>query len=96
MMASLGDASVPEMEKPRITQGRLKDPETIERKIGSLQKKHPRVVRFHALRHENGGLSASRHEDKRHQAGELCGDYVLKTGRRLGASQTWSLYMTLL
>ena len=82
--------------RERITQGRLKDPATIERKIGRLQKKHPRVVRFYALAHENGTLNATRHEDKRQQAGELCGDYVLKTDQRLSASQTWSLYMTLL
>jgi len=80
----------------RITGGRLKDPATIERKIGRLQKKHPRVTRFYALAHENGTLSASRHEAKRHQDDDLCGDYVLKTDQRLGASQTWSLYMTLL
>lgn len=82
--------------RERITQGRLKNPATIERKIGRLQKKHPRVVRFYALAHENGTLNAARHEDKRQQAGELCGDYVLKTDQRLSASQTWSLYMTLL
>jgi len=82
--------------RERITQGRLKDPATIERKIGRLQKKHPRVVRFYTLAHDHGTLIASRHEDKRHQAGELCGDYVLKTDRCLSAAQTWSLYMTLL
>ena len=82
--------------RERIAQGRLKDPATIERKIGRLQKKHPRVTRFYALAHENGTLSASRHEDKRHQAGDLCGDYVLKTDQCLSAAQNWSLYMTLL
>jgi len=82
--------------RERITQGRIKDPATIERKIGRLQKKHPRVVRFYALAHENGTLSASRHEDKRHQAGDLCDDYVLKTDQRLSAAQNWFLYMTLL
>ena len=81
--------------RERIAQGRLKDPATIERKIGRLQKKHPRVTRFYALAHENGTLSASRHEDKRHQAGDLCGDYVLKTDQCLSAAQNWSLYMTL-
>lgn len=82
--------------RERITQGRLKDPATIERKIGLLQKKHPRVVRFYALAHGNGTLNATRHEDKRQQASELCGNYVLKTDQHLSASQTWSLYMTLL
>jgi hypothetical protein len=45
---------------------------------------------------EDGVLTASPVEDKRQQAGELCGDYVLRTDRELGAAQVWSLYMTLL
>ncbi len=47
--------------RERITQGRLKDPATIERKIGRLQKKHPRIVRFYTIAHEKGTLSAARH-----------------------------------
>jgi len=88
--------------RERIAKGRLKDPAKIERAIGRLQKKHPRVARFFTLRHEpgthaeRGGLVATRDDEKFGQAGELCGNYVLRTDRSLGAARTWSVYMTLL
>lgn len=82
--------------RKRITEGRLKNPAKIERAIGRLQKKHPRVARFYTLQPVRRGLDAIRDEDKRNQAEELCGDYVLRTDQSLGSAQTWSLYMTLL
>jgi len=82
--------------RERIELGRLKDPLTIERKIGRLQKKHPRVARFYTLVHADGTLHATRDDDKHRHATDLCGDYVLKTGQSLSAPQTWSLYMVLL
>jgi hypothetical protein len=80
----------------RVAAGRLKNPGKIERSIGRLQKKHPRVARFHSLRLQGGAVVATLLEAKRDQAGELCGDYVLRTDRGLDAAQVWSLYMTLL
>jgi len=86
----------------RVARGLLKDPPKIERAIGGLQRKHPRVARFFAIRHEPGrpgepgGLAVTRDDGKFGRAGELCGDYVLRTDRALGAARTWSLYMTLL
>jgi hypothetical protein len=80
----------------RIARGRLKDPAKIQRAVGRLQKKHPRVARFFTLRHEGGKLLVTRDDEKFEQAGELCGNYVLRTDRKLGAARTWSLYMTLL
>lgn len=80
----------------RIAKGRLKDAAKIERAIGGLQKKHPRVARFFTLRREPGGLVVARDDGKIGQAGELCGNYVLRTDQALGAARTWSLYMTLL
>ncbi|MEX2577820.1 MAG: IS1634 family transposase [Verrucomicrobiales bacterium] len=82
--------------RERIAKGRLKDAAKIERAIGRLQKKHPRVARFFKLRHEAGGLTITRDDGKLEEAGELCGNYVLRTDRSLGAARTWSLYMTLL
>lgn len=85
--------------RERIAKGRLKDPAKIERAIGRLQKKHPRVARFYALRHDPGGsgvLVVTRDDEKLGQAGELCGNYVLRTDQALGAARLWSLYMTLL
>lgn len=82
--------------RERLAKGRLKDPAKIERAIGRLQKKHPRVARFFTLRHESGGLSVTRDDEKLDQAGELCGNYVLRTDQKLEAARIWSLYMTLL
>lgn len=90
----------------RITEGRLKLPDKIERAIGSLQKKHPRVRRFYQLSHHPGAkagakttpgeLRAERHDDDMAEALNLCGDYVLKTDKDLEAPELWTLYMTLL
>jgi transposase len=80
----------------RIADGRLKKSDLIQRAIGRLQKKHPRVARFYTLAHQSTGLEAVRHDRKMEQALDLCGDYVLKTVRRLDAPTLWRLYMTLL
>jgi transposase len=80
----------------RIADGRLKKNDVIQRTIGRLQKKHPRVARFYSLTHRNERLEVVRHDEKMEQALDLCGDYVLKTVRRLDASTLWRLYMTLL
>lgn len=80
----------------RVEKGRLKKPAVIERKIGALQKKHPRVQRFYTLAHEAGKLSFERCDEKVEAALELCGDYVLKTDQDMPTEQLWGLYMSLL
>jgi len=80
----------------RIETGKLKDRAKIERAIGRLQKKHPRVARLYTLSHKSGTLTILRDEQRHASATELLGDYVLKTERALDAAQTWSLYMILL
>lgn len=80
----------------RIAKAQLKDPAKIERAIGRLEKKHPRVARFFTLRHQSGELSVIRDDEKLDQVGELCGNYVLRTDQKLDAARIWSLYMTLL
>ncbi len=78
------------------------DPDKIERAMGRLQKTHPRVARFFTLRHESGKrgdrgkLVCTRDDEKFGQAGELCGNYVLRTNQSLGAARIWLIYMTLL
>jgi transposase len=80
----------------RIKKGQLKDPAKMERAIGRLQKKHPRVQRFYQLEVQSGELSASRYDERHKEANDLLGDYVLKTHTCPAAAETWSLYMTLL
>ena len=92
--------------RERIGKGRLKNPATIERAIGALQKKHPRVRRFYKIEHRAGTptptptsgptLEVTRDEAKIEGALDLCGDYVLKTDKDMGAAELWALYMTLL
>ena len=83
----------------RIEDGRLKKTSVIERKIGSLQKKHPRVQRFYSIKLRDGApaaLSWERNEPGIQEALSQCGDYVLKTDKTLEAEELWRLYMTLL
>lgn len=82
--------------RERMEKGRLKNPAKIERAIGRLQKKHPRVARFYTLNHCEGTLRAIRDDQRHTQACELLGDYVLKSDCALSAAQTWTVYMILL
>jgi transposase len=79
-----------------IEKGVSKRTAIIERKIGALQKRHARTARFYTLKHNAGRLEITRDEEKMKRAVAQCGDYVLKTDKRLGAKQLWKLYMTLL
>lgn len=80
----------------RIAKGQLKKPKLIERAIGRLQKKHPRVARFYSLTHQDNHLEVVRHDGKMEEALEQCGDYVLKINRPTNGPDLWRLYMTLL
>ena len=80
----------------RIAKGQLKRGPLIQRAIGALLKKHPKVARFYKLTHEAGALRVERDAGRVEAALELCGDYVLKTDHRLGGAELWQLYMTLL
>lgn len=80
----------------RIAKGKLKRESLIERAIGALLKKHPKVGRFYQLSHENGVLRIERDDARIQSAMDLCGDYVLKTDHSLAGPELWKLYMTLL
>jgi transposase len=82
--------------RKRIEAGRLKRPEIIERKIGALLKKHPRVARFYTAEHKDHTLQLVRNDSKLDEALALCGNYVLKTDKTMEADMLWELYMTLL
>ena len=82
--------------RQRIEKGQLKKPAVIERKIGALKQKHPRVARFYEAAHKDHTLHLVRNDGKLDEALALCGDYVLKTDKALAAEALWELYMTLL
>lgn len=79
-----------------IEKGTLKRAVLIERKIGALQKKHPRVRRFYTVELRDGRLHWELDEPSKEQALHHSGEYVLKTDRKLEPAQLWNLYMTLL
>ena len=80
----------------RIAKGKLKREPLIERAIGALLRKHPKVARFYQLSHEPGTLRVERDDGRFAAAVELCGNYVLKTDHSLTGPELWKLYMTLL
>lgn len=80
----------------RIAKGKLKRETLIERAIGALLKKHPKVGRFYQLEAAHGVLRVERDDARLEAAVELCGDYVLKTDHSLDGPELWKLYMTLL
>ena len=80
----------------RIAKGKLKRETLIERALGALLKKHPKVARFYQINHQRGVLRVERDDARLEAAVELCGDYVLKTAHSLTGAELWKLYMTLL
>ncbi len=82
--------------KERIQKGRLKTPDLINKKIGHLQKKHPKTNRYYTVEHRDDGLHIDRNDAKMEEALELCGSYVLKTDQTVDAITLWELYMSLL
>ena len=85
-----------EILKKRISSGRLKDESKINKAIGRLLQKHPRVSRYYNVEFKDGVILSERKDDKIRAAYDLCGDYVLKTDQSFDAEVLWQLYMTLL
>jgi transposase len=95
----------------RVATGRLKQKEKIERAIGRLEAKHPRVSRFYTIEVEETKpapaegseapppsyrVSCGRKEEPYEEQEELLGCYVLRSSKEgLRAEQLWGLYMTL-
>jgi len=85
----------------RVERGKLVDEEKIQRAIGTLQGRHPRVKRYYDVRLINNNGKArivwSHDDEAAAESGTLAGCYVLRTNRgELTAEQIWRLYMTLL
>jgi transposase len=76
----------------------LKDPVKIERAVGRIQSKHPRISRFYNVEYENENrrLTWSRRDKNYQEDEELFGCYVLRTDKlELDGEGLWNLYMTL-
>ena len=84
----------------QVEQGRIKDPQKIQRRIGKLQERHKRGARFFHIEVQQQESSARLHwqmEGQKLQEAELLdGCYTLKTDREdIGEQSFWSLFTML-
>jgi transposase len=82
----------------RVAKGRLKEENKIQRAIGRLQERYPRVARYYEIACDatNSKLSWKELADKKTIAKKLDGSYVLKTDRQdLTADEIWRTYILL-
>ena len=82
----------------RVAKGRLKRENKIQRAIGRLLERYPRVARYYELSYDavHKNLSWSELADKKATAKKLDGSYVLKTDRQdLTADEIWRTYILL-
>jgi transposase len=81
-----------------VAKGRLKDENKIQRSIGRLQERYPRVARYYEISYDTDHKNLSWKElaDKKALARKLDGSYVLKTDRQdLAADEIWRTYILL-
>jgi transposase len=82
----------------RVAKGRLKEGNKIQRAIGRLQERYPRVARYYEILYDSADPHVSWKElaDKKVIAKKLDGSYVLKTDRQdLTADEIWRTYILL-
>lgn len=82
----------------RVAKGRLKRENKIQRAIGRLLERYPRVARYYELSYDavQKNLSWNELADKKATAKKLDGSYVLKTDRQdLSADEIWRTYILL-
>ena len=82
----------------RVAQGRLKEEKKIQRSIGRLLERYPRVVRYYEISYDAAHQNLFWNElaDKKAIAKKLDGSYVLKTDRQdLTADEIWRTYILL-
>ena len=84
----------------RVKAGKVKEGKKIERAIGRLQQKHPRVQRFYQVQWtappEGQALRWTRRDESRQADEDLLGCYVLRTDQGSESAEgIWNLYMTL-
>jgi transposase len=82
----------------RIAAGKLKKPAAINKAIGRLQERYPRVAKYYEIDYDSEArtLTRQRNEEAHAKARELDGCYILKTDRSdLTAEEAWRLYILL-
>lgn len=84
--------------RQRVAKGRLKKEGKIQRAIGRLLERYPRVARYYEISYDavQKNLLWSELADKKATAKKLDGSYVLKTDRQdLTADEIWRTYILL-
>jgi len=82
----------------RIQNGRLVRPVKIGEAIGRIKERYPRVARYYRIQYDSKSkqLTYPLDLDKRRQAEQLDGSYLLRSNRTdLSADEAWRLYMLL-
>jgi len=82
----------------RVATKRLRAEEKVHEAIGRLKERYPRVARYYTLSYDSATATVAGAEqtDRKANAVQLDGTYVLKTDRRdLSGDEIWRLYMLL-
>src|SRR3989449_5711722 len=90
-------ADLQKLQQP-AAKGPLKEENKIQRAIGRLQERYPRVARYYEISYDsvNKNLPWKELADKKTNAKKLDGSYVLKTDRQdLTADEIWRTYILL-
>jgi len=93
---------VADLEKlrKRVATGRLTDRDKVDRSIGRMQSKHPRIQRYYEMEiigsERVESISWRRKDEELRRSSELFGCYVLRTDiTTLTDTEIWRLYITL-
>jgi transposase len=83
--------------KQRIEKGRLKKTEAIQKSLGKLHERHPRIARYYDIQLTTSNQLTWERLDAQYQsAQQLTGSYYLRSSRKNLDDQTiWNLYINL-
>ena len=86
--------------RTRVETGRLKDPAKIQRHIGRILQKNPRVARYYEVSFtgtdNDRTVQWTRRSDAWEENSQMLGCYVLRTDQQdISAERLWELYVTL-
>lgn len=90
-------ADVAKLQKS-VANGRLKNPDKINQRIGRLRERYPRVARYYTITYDpqTKTVACDPDAEKRTKAEALDGSYLLRTDRQdLSAEEAWRIYALL-
>jgi len=79
-----------------IQRGKIKKISAIERRIGRLQERYPRVARYYQIDYKDAELRVERQDKGIRRAEDFDGTYLLRTNRKgIAGPELWHLYTML-